>query len=266
MTLGTGFGNDLAFAPTSWTGCNVGKTAEHALVYLADLSGTVTVGAACRLTARLTADPLADRTVFGPVDRDLFLDTKGSFLESDTNPLEKVRSTLRRLARRSAGTPKESLKNIPDATHVETIEPLGEAAITASVSVPVVGSPFLRIGKDFLGFVDFFELILSLRIVVFIGVIFECQGPESFLYVFIGGISANAEDFIIITFFSHTLILKKGFIQTFIIPEMKITFTYYTWSLLGTTKQLAFETKPPHPEILRFTPLLMKSRQDDNIG
>ena len=69
----------------------------------------------------------------------------------------------------------------------------------------VIGRTLLRILQDFIGFIDFLELLLcSFRIVgVAIRMIFEGQFMEGLLYFLLRGIAVYTEHLVVIAFLAH---------------------------------------------------------------
>jgi len=67
----------------------------------------------------------------------------------------------------------------------------------------VILGAFLGIGKDFIGFSQFFELVLSSLVAwIFIGMILDSLFTEGLFDFNFGGVLMDLQNFIIITFFS----------------------------------------------------------------
>ncbi len=67
----------------------------------------------------------------------------------------------------------------------------------------IVSGPLLRIQENLLGLVNLFELLFSAGLPVAVRMVLECKGPKSLLYLVLRSVLVDAEDFVIVTFFSH---------------------------------------------------------------
>ena len=84
---------------------------------------------------------------------------------------------------------------------------IGHAAHLPQAGSPklVITGAFLRVGKDAVGFINFFEFFLCIRFLAHIRMVLARQFAESRLDIIRGGILHNAEDFIIIAIGCHKI-------------------------------------------------------------
>src|SRR6266516_1545347 len=135
---------------------------------------------------------------------DFFLAPVGGFLEAEFQVVAKIVAALR-LRGVGASAPKEVFKNAAASKDLakdfkrimET--PASEGApVEGRVAILIVGGALLRIGKDFVGLAQFFELIFGQFIRVFVRMIFYRQLPVGLFDLFRSGIFFEAEDLVVI--------------------------------------------------------------------
>jgi hypothetical protein len=96
----------------------------------------------------------------------------------------------------------EALEKVGEATDSgEILEPAGGSRRTAQPSFPkaVVASPQLVVREHLIGAVDFLEAILSPWLFVDVRVILAGQPTIGALNLFLGAITANPQDFVVVT-------------------------------------------------------------------
>ena len=135
---------------------------------------------------------MADRTILNARNFKIFFTAKSRFFKGnrETGPL--VGALHRSLMRGSGGSPEECIKDIPEPTKVHAFEAPASGGFHPGLSVAVVSSPLILIGKYFVGRIYFFESLTCGLFMVMIRVIFKSQFTESLLYIFIGSIPVDA--------------------------------------------------------------------------
>jgi hypothetical protein len=164
------------------------------------LAGTVAVGAPYRLAARPATHTVAYRAVLGAGDIQFFLAAKNRFLKSDGDTIVEVWAPLGRLAGAGGGVTEEGVKDITKAAEIKPLKTTAKDSLSSVMAEAVIGGPFVRVREHLISLVYFFELTLGAVPVIVVRVVFKSQTPESLLYLLVGGISADAEDFIVIAF------------------------------------------------------------------
>ncbi len=114
-----------------------------------------------------------------------------------------VSTSLWGLSGRRSCPPKEGVKDITKATDVKPFKALPEEPFAITMSEAVIGSALIRVRERFVGFVYLLKLLLSPVLAVMVGVILEGQLTKSPLYFFIGSISIDTENLVIIPFCWH---------------------------------------------------------------
>ena len=97
----------------------------------------------------------------------------------------------------------EALKDGANATDVKPPKALPEEPFAITMSEAVIGSALIWVRERFVGFVYLLKFLLSPLLAVMVGVIFEGQLAKSLLYFFVGSISIDTEDLVIIPFCWH---------------------------------------------------------------
>jgi hypothetical protein len=202
--LRTGLGDNSALAVTLVTGSGVRETTEDALLGALYLSGAVTVGTPGGLGAWLGAGTLAQGTVLGAQYIELLFTAEGGFLEGDGKPVVQVGTALGGLTGGGGCPTEEGIEDITKAAEVKALKTSAEDPGRTGVPEAVIGSPFIRVGEDFVGFVYLFEPLLSPFAVIMVGVVLEGELAKGSFYFLIGGISIYTEGFIIVLLCWHS--------------------------------------------------------------
>jgi len=176
---------------------------EEALLQ-ADLAAALAGRTGFRLRARLGAGALAGLAGFHRRDADLGLGAEGGLFEGDLNVVAQVRTTIDVRPSAACAAAKNFVENSAkgvgeSATAAKTAKAAAHAGlrINPGVAVLVVGSAFLRIGEDFVGFLRFLEVLFRLGIVrIAVRMVLHGQLAVGLLDFILGGVAVDAEDVI----------------------------------------------------------------------
>jgi hypothetical protein len=83
--LMTGMCDNTSFSMAVLTDYPINEAPKNALLYSTHLAGTITVGAFYCLFTRLTAQSMAQGTIFSTPNFNFFLTAKGRFLKRNSN-------------------------------------------------------------------------------------------------------------------------------------------------------------------------------------
>lgn len=200
---------DSTHAMTPTAGGDAGEAAKYALLYPMYLPGAVTGVASDRVGARLGADAVAHSAVFNARHFYLLFTAEDSFLKVNGEVTAQVSAMLWRLTRSCGGTAKEGIKDIAEATEIGAGEASAPDALSAIMTVAVIGGTLLSIGKHLVSLVYRLELFFSALFGVMVGMILEGKLTKSLLYLFLAGVSIHAENFIIVTLGRHRIYIFK---------------------------------------------------------
>src|SRR5205823_653050 len=142
---------------------------------------------------------------------DFFLRTKGSFLQRNLHVVTQIGTPLPFFCAIAAATTEKTLENSAATAAenlAENIEGIVEsAAKTAravckrSVPVSIVGSPFIGVDQDVVGFAQFFKFFLGVRIIrIFVGVEFDRELAIGALDFILMHASSHSEHLVIVAF------------------------------------------------------------------
>ena len=173
MALGTGLGDDSAFAVAVGAGGNISEAAEDTLVGSSYLPGAIAIGTSAGFTAWLGANAVAQGTVFGAKYGYLFFATKGGFLKGDSNYVTQVSTTLGCLTGGSGCPTKEGIKDITKAAEVKPLKAPPEEPFSSAMPKAVIGGALIRVRQRFVGFVYLLEPLLGSLIMVVVRMMLE---------------------------------------------------------------------------------------------
>ena len=77
------------------------------------------------------------------------------------------------------------------------------------MAVAVISGAFVGIGKDLVRLVDLLELFCGVFFRIAVRVELESEFAERLFYIIVRGVSFYAEDFIVISFGGHAIILLR---------------------------------------------------------
>jgi hypothetical protein len=184
------------------TGCYLRKPAKDTLLGTSNLAGAATVRTFLPPGTAVRARTTAGTTCLRPCELDLFVASENRFLKTYSKARLKVSAPLS-TSRLCAGNPaKKRFKYIPEAAEIEVAE---TACFNIHPAIAVIPSPFFRVGKYLVGFIDLLELLLCCGFLVMVRMILKSQLAEGLLYVLVGSIPWNAKDFVVIFYRCHRL-------------------------------------------------------------
>ena len=77
------------------------------------------------------------------------------------------------------------------------------------MTILVISGTLLPVAQNLVGFLGFLEMFLGLRVVrIAVGMMLHRQLAISLLYLFVGSIAVDAEDFVVVAF-CHVSVLVK---------------------------------------------------------
>jgi hypothetical protein len=203
---GAGIDNYLALSSACLTRNGLNKLAEHVLMGATQLSRAFAIFAGIRGAIGFALAASATGAHLDALDFDLLVRAEYRLLKVHGHGSLKMRSTpgstsARPCACLFAATEK-GVENVTKAAEdVESIEASSPAISTdGSVTKLVVLRPLLRIGEDLISLVDLLKSICSTIAPVSVWMILQSELSEGLLYLFIGGISANTENLVEVTF------------------------------------------------------------------
>ena len=201
------------FAVAGGAGCRGHELAQDGLLDTADLA---TAAADATFSGRLPvfhAGAVAVLAVFQADDFDIALGAEDGLFEGEIDGLLQIGAALRGVPAAggaAGGASEEVLEEVAEGRSAEATEWIAAAhAVRGSVAEPIVRRPPVRIGQDFVGFVDLFEALFGVVFRVDIGVVFAGKGAVGPLDL-IGGRSArHAENLVVVAFFGHRIHLSR---------------------------------------------------------
>jgi hypothetical protein len=146
-------------------------------------------------------------------NRNLLFGAQHGLLEGNLHVVTKVGAALRPggitplaaeqlvedAARAAAKDFAENFKRVVESAAAKTTR--ARARVKGGVAVLVVSGALLRVAQRFIGFAQFFELLLgSLVARILVGMIFDGQFPIRLLDFLLAGVAVHAEDLVVIAF------------------------------------------------------------------
>jgi hypothetical protein len=187
----------------------INELTEQAPLYPSYLTGTITFGATGWLTARPGTGAVTRSAHFGAGNIDFLFTAQGGFFKRERNSVAQVITASGSLPGSGAGAAeevKEAFKDVAVVPEVESLKALPEQALGPAMPEAVIGSAFISIRKDFIGLVDFLELLRRVTIAIPVRVILKRQFTEGFLYFLARSVTGHPEHLIVVPLYSHAIL------------------------------------------------------------